>query len=577
MRKYALALFMLACFLAPGAFLIFTVPQLYYAQIWFVITPLIGYAIFAVCARGDTVFSERALFITTLIVGAALVPLLVNPHIWQQITFDIYGEMPLILWLMYPLVFFMASTVKFDSSVRPGIYALAYVGFLLIVVAGVQRLMMGDWSTVFGSRAYSTVAFAPIPLLLLYTANLDKEHKPVHLAAAILAVVGVAYSGGALGLYTVAALLLLAVSFAPELLQMPTKATTWAKRGGRVLLTLFVTASAVVTFAPDLAHTMPDIAVFSSNAVATRIHLWEAAQRMFLAEPLFGFGPAGYRFSAIQFYDPQIFEYTMTLGTDPIAYSSPSPHSLAWEVLTRLGLWGAVLLTAAAVVWAIDLREAIQEKTRNNPRMLFALCTLAALMALFATPFHFASGLLVALCAGLAIAPTARVTKARAPHSAPQSLRFTNFLPVALLATNLILVLIGGYALYAHINLHTPDPTPQHYLVRLENLRARVPGYPFAERDYYEMLIVTAGAPQQQDAIAEEILTQAPSYVSGFGPNLAWYAGLMLDNLERWETDSVRSTDSVVMVRALLDCAAEIMPSTPAYLEARERLAVMVD
>jgi O-antigen ligase len=72
-----------------------------------------------------------------------------------------------------------------------------------------------------------------------------------------------------------------------------------------------------------------------------RIEIWKIGMRMFMAHPLFGVGPGGFRWAVGIYQSPeQLDKYGRDLGGSIIA------HSLFVELLAELGIAGAFVVLA---------------------------------------------------------------------------------------------------------------------------------------------------------------------------------------------------------------------------------------
>jgi len=562
---------LLLFFLAPGAYLLVRLPEIPWAQLSCFL--LLGIATVIACIPVAPIHlpKRRIWFITALFVLPALVSQLANPFIKQQLLYDIYGEMPSILWLLFPLVFLLSASLSINRWLRFAIKTLVIVGMLLLMISVGQRLA-GMWVSVFGSVAYSISAFTPLPPLLLWLSFIEKKQTLLWRTAALLSTLAIAYlSYGLLGILAAIFLFLFCLALAPQLCGIPEgTARIWLRRGASIAVAGLILAICLVLTPVVSQHFLnqQQLSTFGTN-VRSRVELSYGAQRMFFARPFFGWGPAGYRLNAVRFLNAEIFADTASLGSDPLAYSPPSPHSLLWEVLTRVGIVGALAFGLAAVLW---WRE-FQSKKKDEPRDIVALrnataiATFSWLATLLVTPQHFASSFLGVACAGLTIAPLAR-TRDKKGRDFP----FDRLLVIGRIA----LIVLVGFALFGLVRQQagiaaseTLVSDANEDLARLEQIAEVVPNHPLLERRMIDDRLLTCDTLDENNALLAEALV-SPGYISDFGPNLVNFARLGMDNLEQFDSDDVSA------IRPLLARAEELMPDTPALLGERLHVALIV-
>jgi len=600
-------LFLLAAFLAPGAWLVVTIPSLEKAQLCFVLVTLFCAAL--VCLRLLPLRrpTSRALLVAGLAIGAFLLALVTNAFPVQQFLYDLYGEMPGALWLCYPVVFLLAASIGLGSWVRPALRVVTLVGLLLIVVALYQRFMT-PWVTVFGSSAYNISAFIPIPVLALWLATVEdaRGRRIAWRVAALLSALAIArISYGFLGIFAVIGLVLLIAALRPQLFGLPQGRLQRVTRlGGRVILALLMVAL-VIALLPQTSGLLvkrADLVNLGSENIRSRIEFSYAAEALVAKRPLTGAGPAGFRFNVYRYLSPWIYGNTGTIGTEPLAYSPPSPHSLPWEVTTRLGLIGALALLAAGWFWFKDVRgkkgsgprqmaaagpspapkhEADDDATADaadaadaadtpvpggltSLRAACAIAALAWLLSLFVTPMHFASGLLGAALAGLACArPAATGMEALSLSSAGKTVARV----IGCAALVLVAILFARQQL-ALASTETPVATASDDLARLERVARTAPGAPIIEQHILAYRLMFATTPQALNAQLEAVRT-APGYITGFTLNATQFAQVALGQMA-----TLHMTDTTA-VKRLLDQAAKNGPVTPALLGEQLHLALV--
>jgi hypothetical protein len=574
----------LALLLAPGAWRVLSLPDSAIAQLCVLLTAL---ALSALTVSGvlPRLKLSLALGLCVLLpVAALLLSWLRNDFRLEQLRYDLYGEMPLLIWLCYPLVFALVLLWGMRKETKTAITALALAG-LLLIAAGVFQRLTGQWIAVFGSVAYAVPALIGLPPLLLWLAAVDKQRALVWRLAALAATAGILLmSYGFLSLLGLAALLLLLCLLCPQLLLPARLSKRWLRRlrlVAGVALALLV-AALIFVLVPAFSGSIISRtrAQGLGDSFASRIEMAWGAQAMLAKRPLTGFGPAGYRFSALRFLDPAIFTLTGSIGTDPVAYSPPSPHCLIWELLTRRGVVGTLLCAAAAVLWCQELRRRLKADppSVSTLRAAAAASSLAAGVTLMATPFHFASGFLPTLLAALAIAPIPPSQKSsvrsQTPRTLAVSLRALGT-GAGLLSLAAVLLCCGtaGFliAQQTAINkIDQPFSDPAAYALRMEALRATIGSHPLLERRILDArLLAAADADAAQTLMKEALAQTTPRSVRDFGPNLVQFAELGMHKLSG---DSAADTTAAA---ALLVRAQQLMPVTPALTGERLHLALL--
>jgi len=571
--------FLLAAFLAPGAWLIVRIPTVEKAQLCFLLATLVCAAL--VCAKMLPLRrpASGALLAASLVTAAFLLALVTNAFPVQQFLYDLYGEMPGFVWLCYPVVFLLAASIGLGSWARPALRAVTLVGLLLIAVALYQRFFT-SWINVFGSSAYNVSALIPIPVLALWLATVDTHRRAkivwrMLALAAAAAIVVISY--GMLGIFAVIALVLLIAALRPQLVGLPEGRLCGGVRiGGRIALALLVAALIVVLLpqTSGLVIKRQNLASLGST-VGSRIEFSYTAEAMVAKRPLTGYGPAGFRFSAYRFLDKWVYGDTGTIGSDPVAYSPPSPHNLPWEVATRLGLIGVVAVLAAGWFWLRAWRASSVEDPGDEAASvpgslvdLRAVCVIAALawlLSLFVTPMHFASGLLGAALAGLACArPQAIGMDALALPSAAR----TFMRGIGCVALVVLAILFSRQQLAVSSATQTVVSTAADGVELMENAAKTVPTHPMVARQLLDYRLLQAKNVQELDSQIQAVQT-APGYVADFTLNYTQFAQIALNQIQ-----SFQSSDTA-QVKSLLQRAASAGPVTPALLGEQLHLAVV--
>ena len=559
-ERRALVALVLLAFLAPGAWLVVRLPPQPVAQALYLAVAAL-WLLFAVRGRSVLRRPPRGLAGAVLgVVAVAAVSLLVNRFPLQQLLYDLWGEMPAILWLAYPAVFLVAAGVASRVGIRDGLRAVLIAGAVLIAAMVIWRWTQG-FVTTFGSPAYSVPALVPLPFIALGLAASSAKHRTVYRLSAAALAAGLAYgAAGVSAFYALGMGLLALLALAPGLLGLPNGAERAVRIVGVVLLVLACAATLIAevpTFGSWLIGA--DDAAGTEQGVATRLYLWDGAERMVTERPLLGYGPAGYRFAAVEFYQPGVFGYIGAIGADPIAFSAPSPHSLLWEVLTRLGLVGLVALGVLLVVWAravTGAREASEED--RLLRLSLVVGFVAYLAALMVTPVHFASGLLGVVIAGFAAAGS----------GADAPLRLSKMAAVSVVT---LAVAMSGYGVWRMAGLTVGAITGGDFAsdaARIESAARIVPGEPLNERRLLELALWRAATPADL-AAARQVIDSAPAYITGFTPNLPHFAFIGLTRSEQL------GVDDYSWERGLLERAARLTPELPSLVAERLHLAIL--
>lgn len=563
----ALPLLTILAFLSPGAWLIVSLPPQPVAQFLHLATASVWLAFFAWRGR-ECRIGRPVLIGVAVVVCVTALSLATNVYPAQQLLYDLYGEMPGLIWLVYPAVFLVAASVRFGRSMRNVLAPTVIAGMVLIAVMALWRWNVG-FVTTFGSPAYSIPALAPIPFLslgLARTAEAGRSRGWFAVAAASAA--GLAYAGGGLSAFFMlglGALALLAV--APALLGIAGGAIPLVRRAAAALLLIACLGVAIVQFPALSARVFDtDRIAQTEQTVATRLYLWQGASRMVAERPWLGFGPAGYRFFAVEEYDPRVFGYIAGAGSDPTAYSAPSPHSLVWEALTRLGVIGLLALVGLLGAWGAEVKAAAEKESETRAlRLSLAVAFVAYLASLLVTPVHFASGLLGAVVGGFAIArsdgPVA--PRAGATPAAPGLLR---------VAAATVAAIVLAYGAWRMAGLTAGSIEGAGDLAadraRVESAARIVPGEPLNERRRLDIALLTATGPDEL-AAARAAVDASPGYIRDYPPNLVQFAAFGMMSAEAmgqtgfgWE-------------RALLEQVEDRVPGLPSLAGERLHLALV--
>ncbi len=565
--RHALAALVLLAFLSPGAWLLVRLPPPPVAQ---ALHLLAAAAWISALLWGSGFLGKLPRGVSTavlLVTGTAVASLATGSYPVQQLLYDLYAEMPLVLWLVYPVVFVIAARVIHGAGMQQALRAVLGAGLLLVGVMVLWRWQAG-FVTTFGSPAFSVPALAPVPFIALGLGSLSPRHVWRYRAAAVFLAAGLLFStAGLASIFALGVGTVLTLAFAPGLLGLSGERVAGVARvTGRVLLAGAVAAT-VLAQVPVLTSRVVDVGAAreAEQTIATRLHLWQSAQEMVVEKPLLGYGPAGYRFSAVEYYDSGVFPYIVALGSDPIAYSAPSPHSLLWEVLTRLGVVGLLAFLWLLGVWLRESRQAVLLESGDRDRLLRTSLAIAAgvyVSSLLVTPVHFASGFLGVVLAGFAIGPAERSVHARTERPARVQ-------SAVLIACAVLVACYGGWRM---VGLSTGTITGQEPLAvageRLDAAARVTPGDPLNERRRLEVALWTASTPEEL-ARARQRVDTAPGYVTGYLPNLVHLAHIGLTRGEQLEVTDYS------WERGLLERARAGLPEIPSLAPEELHLALV--
>lgn len=545
----AITVLTVAAFLSPGAWLVVTLPPQAVAQALHLFVAAV-WLLFGAFTIGTLSPVPKPLqYALSALVVLAAVSLLANPFPIQQAIYDLYGEMPGVLWLLYPLMFAMAASLGFGKPIRTASSAVVFVGTALVAVMVVWRWSQG-FVTTFGSPAYSVPALAPLPFMALGLARgAEGRARALYYGCAAVIAGGLAYAAAGLSaLFMLAMGSVLVFAVEPGLLGVPDRARRAVRTAGVVVLLIAMLAIAIAQV-PALTSVVGGdrVAGDAEQTIATRLYLWQGAQQMFLDKPLLGFGPGGYRFSAVEYYDPGVFAYIAGAGADPTAFSAPSPHSLLWESLTRIGLLGLMPLLVLFYLWG---KRQFSLTAADNPadgmlRVSLSIGFAAYLFSLMVTPVHFASGLLGVVVGGFAIAePLGAVRSGSTAGARP-------WLKVALVA---LAVALAGYGVWRGFGLTTGTISGQDLAADTASVNSAariVAGEPLIERRVLDFAVLGAADGQARRDVAQAV-DGAPGYITGFAPNLVQFAYLGMVRGEQlavddysWEADLLRRAELV--------------------------------
>ncbi|MDZ4169187.1 MAG: O-antigen ligase family protein [Coriobacteriia bacterium] len=566
-RALAPGFLVFLAFVAPGAWLVVALPPIPLAKALNLLTVAVWLLAVGLGLMRWVQPERRVLWAVAAVAAAVVASYAIGGSLFQVAFYDLYANMPLVQWLAFPLIFVLAAGMVAD---RPRLEsALVVVVIFGAVLAGVEAFQQITTSTprVFGSTGYSKAALAPlIPLgAVLAASRTGVLRVALYSAAALVALDVGLLAGSTMGAAAAAFALLAALAVHPAV---------WAAESGarRALRTGALTLAAgmvlVMLFAqvPALSGRWinPDALASAGSSVISRLQMWQGAQEMVLERPVLGYGPSGYRMAAVEYLPSEALQYGPDRqgSIDPTVYSPQSPHSLLWEAGTRLGLIGVVALAALLLSWATAVVGRVRSDVSGSSiRRALAAAFVTAAFALSIDPVFFAIGLFAPVAAGLAIAPL----------SAPgeQERAAPSWLPKVFAAGGVAVALVAGWLGVGEWRIgssYSDDPAQMRS--SLQSALAVAPGHPQAERQVWELNLLLATDDTEVAAVQARV-DAAPSYISGFAPNLVSLAAYSLSQAER------TGRSDLSWERGLLDEAAGRMPPMPSLVAEKLRLAVI--
>jgi len=568
------ALALVLAFLSSGAWMLVRLPpipvskalQLGTAGLW-ALAIAVGWLTYA---RPD----RRVLWALGTVLVSITASLLAGGSLPETALYDLFAEMPLVQWLAFLLVFVLAAgIVAKRSSIQAGLTVIVGLGVAFVTVIALSQYFLNAYG-VFGSSAYSTTALAPlIPLAsALAVSSTGWRRGALYAASAYVAVVLAFFAGSTMA--TVAAVFSVAVTVAVH----PTFAPTAARDGAGVLRLVrygalavagVLTAGLLFAQVPLLSGSLVNaesLGRFDKNIVS-RAYMWQGAQSMVAARPALGFGPSGYRLNAVTYLPPETFQFGPDFkgSIDPTVYSPQSPHSVLWEIATRLGILGLVAFGALLVVWCIVLVEKVRARGTPDAELRLGLGAgfVVALFALLVNPVLFAIGLFPAAAAGLAISPGLGADENRV-QPAPSWFR-PACLAVGMIVVSLALWLGVGESRAA--GAQSDDVAAS--IVAYESALRVIPGHPTTLRKLLEAKLLIA-TDQNQVKAAQSAVDQAPGFMLGYAPNAVNFVAHSLAQAER-----TGRTD-LAWEQRTLESAAAVLPPLPSLVAERLHLAVLM-
>jgi O-antigen ligase len=507
--------------------------------------------------------------------GAAVaVSYLINGSLAAVAFYDLFAQMPLLQWLAFIVVFMLAAGMRMDRA-RLGLSLGIVVGLgaALSVVMSYQQLTMGG-SGVFGSTAYSITALAPLIPIGVGLAAADRGARRAGwlAAAAVVAASLAVFSGSTMGALATVFALAASIAVWPA---FSSKTGLWSRlmRIAGVVVGGLMIAAILFAQIPALSGVWinpTSLRSLDRNTVA-RVYLWQGAEGMVAKRPFFGFGPSGYRLHAAEFLGPEALQYGPDKkgNADPTVYSPQSPHSVFWEIATRLGLLGLLAFGMMAATWVmVVVGRARTPGDDGALRVALAAGFATAVFVLLVNPVHFAIGLFAAVAAGLAVAPVAAGKAPTGKPGKPDETTGRVFRIVSLTAG--IAVLVAAAWLYVGESrvYGSGSGDPERTIADSRAALGIVAGHPLAMRLLLENeLLVATDVPRA--LAAQRAVDAAPGYMREYAPNLVNFAAYSLAQAERtgrrdlsWEARQLAT-------------AAALLPEIPSLAAERLHLAVL--
>lgn len=561
----AIIVFMVLAFVASGAWRISWLPPTPEAQTYQLVT--LG-ALLVVVGLGlvPTASIDRRLRWGIGAVGLAVaIAWLAAGNLLQAAFYDIYSFMPLVQWLAFPAAFVLAAHVAWDlRSMRYAAATVVGLATIMSMVLAYQSGTTDGFSEVFGSTGYSITALSvAVPLAVgLAVTSRDHVRWVWYGAAAVMAVCLGLLSGAVMGALAMVLAGLLSIAIHPIAWRAR---SPWRRRGMWALaaaLLMFVALTIAQVPVLGGGYISPD-RLAESESMASRAYIWEGAQRMVAERPVLGFGPSGYRVAAVEFFDPEALSFGPDKpgNADPTVYSPQSPHSVIWEILTRLGIVGGLAFFGLLVAWVLVLRERLDPTDEGfGLRAGLAAGFVCAVFAMLVSPPLFAIGLLAPAAAGFAVA-------AASSDSTTGRLRLAT--RIGLVASG---VAVAAVAVWLVSGLWVAESVSPDEPLRAMDAHERaleiLPGHPTLQRRLLGMRVLYA-VDEVAVREAQVDIDSAPEYITGYAPNLVDFAARSMAQAER------TGRKDLTWEQAVLDRAAERIPPIPSLVAERLHLALL--
>jgi len=553
-------------FLSSGAWMITTLPPVPIAKALNLISVGLWALAFAVGLVAWSKPDRRLVWGLIAVGGAVALAYALGGSAFVVLVYDLFADMPLAQWLGLLAVFVLAAGLRADArGVGLGLDIVLSVGTVLAAVLAYQ-VSTTNGTGVFGSTAYSITALVPlIPIAVVRAHAANGIGRIARYAAALVIAVALGFfSGSLMGLVGVVFAALVSVAVHPALAGLK----SGIGRGVRVLsmaLAALAVAGLLIAQMPALSGSIltPErLASFDKNIV-TRAYLWDGAQRMLADRPVAGFGPSGYRTFAVEYLDPEALQFgaDQAGNIDPTVYSPQSPHSVFWEMATRLGVLGLLAFAFLLGCWSLVVRDHSRSGQPDAAlRLGIAGGFAAAAFVLLVNPVVFPIGLFAAAAAGIA---AGRWGGTEPTTPTPTSVRAAFGVAAILFLGVGVWLGTGEWRAYTAPRDNS-FATVAAYQAALEQL----PGNPAIQRRLFETQLLLA-ADAHEVAIIQSDVDAAPQRIGDFAPNLVSLATYSLA-----QADRTGRTD-VAWEQGMLDRASEVLPPIPSLVAERLHAAVI--
>jgi len=485
-------------------------------------------------------------------VGASVaISFVVAGSYFPVVVYDLFGDMPLLQWMAFPVVFGLACL--FDGSaeaLKRALSAVVGAGVVIVAVMAFQQQTTSE-NWVFGTTAYSITALAPLIPIAAGLAIVTSGTRRVVWFAAAAFVAGVLAFSSESQMGTVATLFTVLGSAGGLLLVDAGggRARRWA--GGALALgaALLVVGMLAIQFtAVNEAVVSRAGSLRANESVMSRVYLWRGAQDMVVARPIAGWGPSGYRVFAANYLRAEALQFGPDVegNADPTVYSPQSPHSVLWETLSRLGLLGLAALLFLGVQWGRVLVSRVrQEPDSAVVRVSVAIGFASAVFCVLANPVLFPIGLFVAVMPGLAVAPVSSGADKVGPVG--------NGRRLAMLAAAAVLAVAAVWLGVGEWNARAIDASdPFTAAIEYDRVLAGMPGHPMTLRRSLETRLLIAGD-EAQSSQARAAVDESPEYMRDFAPNLVNFVAFSLAQADRtgrtdvrWEQEQLARADAAL-------------------------------
>lgn len=559
---WAVSALLVVAFVSSGSFIITTLPPVPLSKALNLIAAGLWCAAFAFGLARWSKLDRRVLWGLAAVLGSVALSWALGGSWLAVLVYDLFADMPLVQWFAMLAVFVLAAGLHAEErAVARGLDVVLGIGALLSLVLAYQTRTMGG-SGVFGSTAYSITALVPlVPIGAVLAHRATGGARIARYAASAVVVLSLAlFSRSTMGLLGAGFAVLVTLAVHPA---FASASTTFVRRGAAVLAALAF-AGLLVAQVPALSGSVvtPErLASFDRNIV-TRAYLWDGAEKMLAARPLAGFGPSGYRLHAAEYLAPEALQFGPDLAgnIDPTVYSPQSPHSVFWEIATRLGVLGLLAFGFLLWAWGSRVREAAGG-AKGDLSLALGAGFVSALFVLLVTPVVFPIGLFGAAVAGLAVGPE----EAGAQGAAG---RWAGARPYAVFGAVAFVVLgvwLGSGEWKAY---NAPTDNGYATVDAYASVLRQLPGNPAIERRWLETRLLTAADAHTVADVQAEV-DAAPAAIAEFAPNLVSLATYSLAQAE-----NTGRTDVAWEVEQL-DRAARVLPPIPSLVSERLHAAVI--